>query len=434
MLRREPLPELLLLGLIALGFACSILAYRTFYPDNFDFLTSDEVVLGFLTCVGTFWFAVKLTRSDSVRNPWLRFIDELRIGTGINLIIQALLNYFDVLTRSLFLIVVGGVLAATLLMIGRRMMPSRREKLRAGTVMVGFDHPSAQLVPRLPYPLVEVVGGPSSPPGVPRAGYDEFETTVLREQPLQIVVAMDGSGRVNPTALLRQRLNGASVNSTPELYEELLGRVCCSGRQPVDLLLSPALSGNTQAMALQAIYTNLIGLVLLIAAFPLMGAAALAIGLFSGRGPILEAAECSGFRNIPFRRMRFRTRRGDGSGEFTRVGALIERLRLANLPLLFNIVRGEMALFGPSPVRRPFVARLSELMPFYSMRFAVKPGIISWGAVQAGAPLRVRTLTEIEYDLYYVKHGSPLLDLEILTRLMVGVKREKYAPVQFEPV
>ena len=431
MVRRQQLPELLVVALICAGFGAAILAYQTLFPDHFDFLTSQEVLLGFFTCVCGFRLAIMVTESD-VKNPWMRLVYEFQVGTGINLITQAVLNYLDILTRSLFLIVVGGAFAASLLAIARRFIPSRGDKLQAGTVMVGFDRSSAEILRLLPYPLVGLVGGPSDSAGTPTADYSRLEEILAHWQPKQIVVTADGAGRIDPSSLLTLRLSGARVNSTSELYEALLGRVCCTGREPVDLLLSEAQSGNTQAMALQAIYTNLIGLILLILLSPLIAATTIAIALFSGPGPIIVMDGRSGFRNIPFRRMHFRTRRTDGARAYTRIGSVISRLHLADLPLLFNIVRGEMALFGPRPVRTEFVGRMTEMIPFYSMRFAVKPGIINWGAVQSSRyQVCASALAEIEYDLYYVKHGSPLLDFEILMRLIFGVKRGQDSRMDF---
>jgi lipopolysaccharide/colanic/teichoic acid biosynthesis glycosyltransferase len=430
MVRPRSLPELLVLGLISAGFGGAILAYQTIYPDLFDNLTSDEVALGFLTCVGTFWVAVRLTESDNITNHWLRLGNALCIGTGINLIVQALLNYLDILTRSMFLIVIGGIFATTLLTIASSLLPSRAEAFQAHSVLVGFDCASEKLVGLLPYPVAAVVGDKATPVA-PEVPYLEFEKTLSAFHPRQILVTADSSGWIDPSALLSQRLNGAYVNSTSELYEEMLGRVCCAGRAPVDLLLSKALSGNQEAMAFQAIYTNLLGLALLILTFPAILAAA-ALTLLIGSGPILEREECRGFRNIPFLRMRFRTKRADGS--LHSAGRVIAWLRLTNLPLLLNVIRGEMALFGPCPVRREFADRLAEIVPFYSMRFAVKPGIVDWGDVQVNyTPVsaqpttrpRRSVLTAIEYDLYYVKHASPLLDFEILMRLLFQGKRRE---------
>lgn len=431
MVRRQRLPEVLILVLICAGFVGAILAYQTLFPDLFDFLTSDEIVLGFLTSVGTFWIAVRLTGFDSVQRDWGTVATAFCVGTGTSLIVQAWLNYLDILTRSIFLIVVGGVFASVMLWIAGRIMPSRGEEFQARTVMIGFDHVSAELVWFLPYPLAAVVGDRSYPPGSQAIPYGELKSALEQFRPQQIVVTRDGAGQVDSSALLYQRLRGARVNSTLELYEDLLGRVCCADRQPVDLLLSQALSGNQQAMLFQAIYTNLIGLAFLLAVFPVL-AAVFVFALLSGSGGILEAEECCGFRNIPFLRLRFRTRRADGT--YHPAGRLIRWLHLTGAPLLFNIIRGEMALFGPRPVRSEFAARLREIIPFYSMRFAVKPGIISWGgALSPGSGDRSSVLTEIESDLYYVKHGSPLLDLEILLRLIFPAKPRDESQVALAP-
>ena len=209
------------------------------------------------------------------------------------------------------------------------------------------------------------------------------------------------------------------VRTTPGLYESQLQRIYCRGSQPVDLLLSPSLSPESRTLAIQAIYTNLIGLVLLIGLSPVLLVVSLAIVLFAGAGPVFETVECSGFRNIPFLLLRFRTRRTGKKGGFTWIGSLISHLHLVNLPQLFNVVRGEMALFGPRPVRRAFAQHLTEIMPFYAMRLSVKPGLTGWAPSPAGSTF-ANELTQIEYDLYYVKHNSPQLDVEILMRTLFG--------------
>jgi lipopolysaccharide/colanic/teichoic acid biosynthesis glycosyltransferase len=95
-------------------------------------------------------------------------------------------------------------------------------------------------------------------------------------------------------------------------------------------------------------------------------------------------------------------------------------LRLTNLPRLINVVRGEMALFGPRPVRSVFADRLCELMPAYVFRFTVKPGIFGWSqahfAETGGVPEEGLSL---EYDFYYIRQESPSLDLDILLRTLL---------------
>ena len=430
MARLRPLEELLQIALIMAGFGGALAAYRFQYPDNFAYFTSDEMFLGFVTSVSTFWIVVKLSEVSATKETIPLLIDEFCMGTGLNLLVAALLNYLEVLTRSLYLIVVGGALVVLLLGISRLLLPGKKDA-RAGTLMVGFDPIAHQLALALGQPILGMVGaGASCPPEIPYLGDEhQLEKVISQRHPRHILAAGPRLSRISRSALLTQRLRGVAVLEAGGLYEKLFRRVYCRAAQPMDLLLSGTLAANNRILAFQAIYTNLIGLSLLILMSPVLCLTALAVALFSGPGPVIETVECSGFYNIPFRLLRFRTTRTDGTGAATTVGSFLSRWHLANLPQLFNIVRGEMALFGPRPVRLDFTRRLTEFMPFYSMRLFVKPGLLGWAGVRMRAnSSRPNELTEIEYDLYYVKEGSPILDLEILARSLFPAKSDRIAP------
>jgi len=432
--RTHPVQELVQVVLIAAGFGAALAAYHYQYPERYDGLTPDELLLGFAASVSTFWIVVKLLEVGGSEETIPRLIDEFCMGTGLNLLVDALLNYFQILTRSLYLIVVGGLFVVVLLGIARMLMPRRKDFFRAGTLMLGCDPIMQQLARLLRQPILGMVGSRTlCPDGITYLGGEEkLEEIAANRHPLHILAAKDGLTRSAATTLLTQRLQGAEVFETPGLYEKVLHRIYCRGPQPMDLLLSGALAANSRILAIQAIYTNVIGMALLIVLSPVLLLTALAVALFSGPGPVIETTECSGFHNIPFRLMSFRTRRRDGNADLTRVGWLISKLHLTHLPQLFNIVRGEMALFGPRPVQLAFTKRLTEMMPFYSIRFFVKPGILGWARVQMPAQtFRVSALTEIEYDLYYIKMGSPLLDLEILSRIVFPEKPSSTAVTDF---
>jgi lipopolysaccharide/colanic/teichoic acid biosynthesis glycosyltransferase len=431
MARARPLEELLQIALIAAGFGAALAAYRYQYPDNFAFFTTEEMVLGFVTSVTTFWIVVKLAEVSSSKETVPLLIDEFCMGTGLNLLVAALLNYLQVLTRSLYLIVVGGVFVVILLSIARLLMPRRKDS-RAGTLLVGFDRMALQLAISLGEPILGVVGGAgaSCPPEIPFLGDDDqLDKVIAQRHPAQILAAGQWLSKISRTVLFTQRVKGVAVLEARDVYEKLLRRVSCRGAQPMDLMLSGTLAAKNRTHAFQAIYTNLIGLILLIVLSPVLVLAALLMVFFGGPGPIIETAECSGFSNIPFKLLSFRITRTDATGKLTRAGSIISRLHLVRLPQLFNIVRGEMALFGPRPVRYVFTERLTEIMPFYCMRLFVKPGLLGWAQVQMPAQSTGQNeLTEIEYDLYYVKEGSPILDLEILARSLSPVKSSSVAP------
>ncbi len=103
----------------------------------------------------------------------------------------------------------------------------------------------------------------------------------------------------------------------------------------------------------------------------------------------------------------------------TRVGRLLRRLHLDEVPQAINLLRGELSFIGPRPERPEFVKSLDTHIPFYRARHAVRPGITGWAQVNFGYGASVEdALIKLQYDLYYVKHQSAWLDLTILVRTL----------------
>lgn len=99
----------------------------------------------------------------------------------------------------------------------------------------------------------------------------------------------------------------------------------------------------------------------------------------------------------------------------TRVGRFIRRTRIDELPQIFNVLRGEMSFVGPRPERPFFVAQLTEQVPFYGARHSVKPGLTGWAQVRYSYGASVEdAVRKLQYDLYYVKNHSVLLDVFII--------------------
>jgi lipopolysaccharide/colanic/teichoic acid biosynthesis glycosyltransferase len=106
----------------------------------------------------------------------------------------------------------------------------------------------------------------------------------------------------------------------------------------------------------------------------------------------------------------------------TRVGRVLRRLHLDELPQALNLLRGEMSFVGPRPERPKFVAELEDVIPFYRARHAMRPGITGWAQVNYRYGRSVEdALIKLQYDLYYVKHASLLLDAVILVRTLALV-------------
>jgi lipopolysaccharide/colanic/teichoic acid biosynthesis glycosyltransferase len=99
----------------------------------------------------------------------------------------------------------------------------------------------------------------------------------------------------------------------------------------------------------------------------------------------------------------------------TRVGRVLRKMRIDELPQLINVLRGEMSLVGPRPERPAFVEQLRADVPFYDVRHSVKPGITGWAQVRYTYGASVEEATrKLQYDLYYVKNHSLFLDLMVL--------------------
>jgi lipopolysaccharide/colanic/teichoic acid biosynthesis glycosyltransferase len=403
--------------LISAGFAGALIVYNTFFRGG---LSTNEVQLVLGTSILAFWAAIEIRNSIGYQAPtwWVVFVEQFCVGTGANLILHAVLTYAFYIRRTPFLIAAGGLFAAALLTLRAR-ATTDRERSQRRILLIGFDSIARKIFPFFREPVIGIIAGQPAlvPAGTPWLGdLNELEDVLERHKPTNIVVSLKGwANRIAPSVLLNCSLSGVVIDESPAAYEKFFNRVCCERLEPVDLLLSSAFRGDSRTIAIQSVYSNLIGLSLLLALSPLMLITALALVLFSGPGPVFESFECAGFQYIPFRLLRFRTPRVDDDGTITLVGRLITSLHLTNLPLLLNVVRGDMALVGPRPVRSEFASYLTEVMPFYSHRFSVKPGILGWAQMHVPSGVQLPDENrQIEYDLFYVKEGSLWLDVEIM--------------------
>jgi len=338
---------------------------------------------------------------------------------------------FGVPAASWTIIVLGCALSLAAAGLLREAIPFGRRGQREGVVLVGFDSSTASLEAALRERTLGVIEGrpPSASGELPFLGGPDRLDEVCESQLPRAVVMSGGPSEIPLAQLLRLHYAGIEVEGTPFLYEDVLRRVAWQHLSPSDLLFSVTPITSRAMLAFQAVYKNLIGLGLLIVSAPVLMLAGLLIAISTG-GPATEQIECAGLQRIPFRMFRFRTRRANGAR--FRIGDLIARLRLTNLPQLINVVRGEMALFGPRPVRGIFADRLCELIPAYVYRFTVKPGILGWSqahfAETGGVPEEALSL---EYDFYYIRQESPSLDLDILFRTLFrrpGAPRRVAAP------
>ncbi len=180
--------------------------------------------------------------------------------------------------------------------------------------------------------------------------------------------------------------------------------------------------------AAKRIFDVTASLVAIAATAPVMALAALAIRMEDGK-PVLFRQTRIGLNGREFTLYKFRSMRVDaehGSSplwaaendpRITRIGSIIRKFRIDELPQFFNTLRGDMSFIGPRPERPYFVEQLADVIPCYKARHTVKPGITGWAQVSYhyGASFE-DAYQKTAFDLYYVKHQSVLLDLIIVAR------------------
>lgn len=251
-----------------------------------------------------------------------------------------------------------------------------------------------------------------------------------REQRIdEIVVTMDDRRLNFPTdELIECRIAGINVIDTLTFHERQTGKIKTDLLSPSWIIFSSGFGRSFRQESAKRALDMVAATVLLIVFSPLMIGVAVAILIEDGlRQPVLFSQRRVGLHGAVFTIHKFRSMGVDAeaSGQakwasaqdprVTRVGHIIRKYRLDELPQLINVLRGDMSLVGPRPERPEFVAQLAEKLAFYEVRECVKPGITGWA--QLGYPYGASeddAKGKLQLDLYYVKNRSLFLDLVIL--------------------
>ncbi|HEY9506496.1 MAG TPA: TIGR03013 family XrtA/PEP-CTERM system glycosyltransferase [Gemmatimonadales bacterium] len=255
----------------------------------------------------------------------------------------------------------------------------------------------------------------------------DLDVLVEETRPNIVVIAqIDRRGHFPTKALLECRLRGIRVEDWPSFYEKATGKILVTAVRPSWLIFSDGFVKTPRTEIIKRLFDITVSLAGLLLSLPLMIVAAAAVKLES-RGPILYRQPRLGQNGCVFILNKFRSMRQDAEKEtgpvwttqkdtrITRVGALLRRTRLDELPQLFNVLVGDMSFIGPRPERPEFVSELQKQIPYYMERLAVKPGITGWAQVRYRYGSTVEDAVEkLQYDLYYIKNLSLFLDLLIV--------------------
>ena len=258
-------------------------------------------------------------------------------------------------------------------------------------------------------------------------GPEDIPAIVQQYDVDRIVVGLtDRRGRLPIAELLQAKLSGVRVEDATSMYERLTGKILIDDLKPSWLIFSDGFVISRWTRFLKRAIDLALASIGLLTAAPVMLLTALAVYLDSD-GPIFYCQERVGEHGRTFTVFKFRSMRTDaeqsgrpvwareGDDRVTRVGRVIRKTRLDELPQLWNVLRGDMSFVGPRPERPYFVEQLAREIPFYQQRHAVKPGVTGWAQVkyQYGSSLE-DAMEKLRYDLYYIKHLSTALDLTIV--------------------
>jgi Undecaprenyl-phosphate glucose phosphotransferase len=262
--------------------------------------------------------------------------------------------------------------------------------------------------------------------GVRVRGPVERVDEILSADPVDAVFVALTERRHGQLAEVVDKLSGllVDVNVVPDLlsYHFLRHRIDAVGSLPVVHLTHSPQSGWSAAV--KRILDVVGSLAALVVLAPVMLAVAAAVKL-SGRGPVLYTQQRASLGGRPFRIVKFRTMvpvAGEAGGEWsggearvTRVGQVLRKLSLDELPQLLNVLVGDMSLVGPRPERPEFIRRFRRSVPRYMLRHHVKAGMTGWAQVN-GYRGRSSLRKRIQYDLDYISNWSLGFDLRILLR------------------
>jgi exopolysaccharide biosynthesis polyprenyl glycosylphosphotransferase len=249
-----------------------------------------------------------------------------------------------------------------------------------------------------------------------------IETT----KPEVIIVAQsERRNRMPVRELLEARLAGIIVEDGVKIYEQLTRKLAIEAVTPSALIFSPEFRKSRLQLGLRRAISLAVATVGLILTAPLMLLSAAAIKLDS-RGPVFFTQHRAGKGGRVFVLFKFRTMHPatslldsvfarDDEPRITRVGRWLRIFHLDELPQFVNVLRGDMDFIGPRPEMACNIPTLIERIPYYALRFGVRPGVTGWAQINHGYSVAEEDVIEkMRYDLYYIKHMSLGLDLRIL--------------------
>ena len=254
--------------------------------------------------------------------------------------------------------------------------------------------------------------------------YSIVESNDVEE--IVVTVRERRGGAFSLRELLESRTRGVTVYSQATFSERIKGEVPLNSLKASWLIYGSGFAQGFVRTFVKRVFDVLVSMAVLAVAWPVMLIAALAIIMEDG-GPVFFRQERTGQHGKSFQCLKFRSMRTDAEKDgiarwaqtddvrVTRVGLILRKTRIDEFPQLLGVLTGKMSLVGPRPERPVFVRQLVEQIPYYDIRHSVKPGVTGWAQVRYSYGSSIEDARKkLEFDLYYVKNHSLLLDLQII--------------------
>ena len=402
-------------GLLKAGLATVFCLTAFYFFDLYDFVVMHdrrELVLRLIQALGLAWIALALSFYAYPRLMLGRGISLIALPLALTLMVSWRISIHWFLGHPSFgeriLIVGSGNLAVEV----AREVLSRPD---AGYRIVGFVGTDSELLGRS---LINprVIGITS-----------ELDEVVNREDIDRIVVAMgERRGQLPTEELLQLSLTGrVAIEEGASFYERVTGRVSLSMIRPSWLIFSgPGRQARFSSLTRNMVH-RVVALIGGFVSLPIALLTAILIKIDS-RGPIFYKQERVGKGGRVFTLMKFRSMRTDAEASgpvwaskdddrTTRVGKIIRKIRVDEIPQFWNILRGDMNFVGPRPERPHFVSQLAQEIPYYQQRHLIAPGLTGWAQIKYPYGASIEDARQkLQYDLFYIKNQGLALDAIIL--------------------
>lgn len=267
-----------------------------------------------------------------------------------------------------------------------------------------------------------------------RGTVDQLLDIVFKAHATEVIIALEKEDHdLLVTVISKLENKGIGLKIVPDLYEILSGQARTSqiyGMPLIDIM--PELMPEWEKK-LKRSMDIIISFLILISTIPLSIIIAIWIK-FDSDGPVFFRQQRIGMNGKKFRIIKFRSMHKDaekytgpiwsqkGDPRVTKIGRIMRRLRLDEIPQMYNVLKGEMSLVGPRPERPFFVEKLTEEIPYYSRRLKVRPGITGWAQVKHKYDENIEDVkVKLRYDLFYIENMSLRMDFKILSRTIFVV-------------